>query len=259
MTPSEVKMTMANEDKATAEQSLAALIAPIARIMIENGVVLSDAIEILKTALVQSAMADNPDASASHVSLRTGVHRKDIKRIERRDPSPERAIAAARVLTRWQNDLNFSSNGTPRPLARGGEDGFDALVRSAKIDAAPATVLSLLIAAGNVNDENGTLHFIHAAVVPLERAEKLRAAVATLTPHLATTVGNISGDTPQMDQAVRYSHLSEGAVAELQELGAKLAKDMLQTMNKKANELQQAEEGSNLFVLGAFMHSKEHE
>ncbi|MEM9062125.1 MAG: DUF6502 family protein [Pseudomonadota bacterium] len=250
---------MADDDKATAEQSLAALIAPIARIMIENGVVLNDAIDMLKTALVQAAVSDDPGASASHVSLRTGVHRKDIKRMERRDPSPERAIAAARVLTRWQSDPTFSINGSPRPLARGGDDGFDALVRSAKIDAAPATVLSLLIAAGNVAEESGTLHFVHAAVVPLDRAEKLRAAVATLAPHLATTAENISGDTPQMDQAVRYSHLSEKAVAELQEMGAKLAKDMLQTMNKKANELQQAEEGSNLFVLGAFMHSKEHE
>lgn len=259
MTPSEEMTTMASDDKATAEQSLAALITPIARIMIENGVVLSDAIEILKTALVHVAMAEDPSASASHVSLRTGVHRKDIKRMERRDPSPERTIAAARVLTRWQNDPTFSDGGVPRPLVRGGDGGFDALVRLEKIDAAPATVLSLLIAGGNVNEESGTLHFVHAAVVPRDRAEKLRAAVATLTPHLATTAGNISGDTPQMDQAVRYSHLSEEAVAELQELGAKLAKEMIETVNKRANELQQSVEGSNLFVLGAFMHSKEHE
>jgi hypothetical protein len=252
-------MTMPSDDEATAEQSIAALIAPIARIMIENGVVLSDAVETLKSALVQVAMADAPDASASHVSLRTGVHRKDIKRLVQRDPAPERAIAAARVLTRWQNDPTFSTGGAPRPLARGGDDGFDALVRSAKIDAAPATVLSLLIDAGNVRKENGTLHFIHAAVVPVDRAERLRAAVATLAPHLATTAGNLSGDTPQLDQALRYSHLSDAAVARLQEEGAKLAKDMLETMNKKAHELQHAEEGSNLFVLGAFMHITERE
>ncbi|MEM9098646.1 MAG: DUF6502 family protein [Pseudomonadota bacterium] len=250
---------MASDDKASAEQSLAALIAPIARIMIDNGVVLNDAVEILKSAMVQAAMADDPGATASHVSLRTGVHRKDIKRMDRRDPSPQRAIAAARVLTRWQNDPTFSTEGTPRPLQRGGEDGFDALVRSAKIDAAPATVLSLLIAAGNVIEQDGVLSFVHAAVVPLDRPEKLRAAVATLAPHLATTAGNISGDTPQMDQAVRYSHLTEEAVAKLQEEGAKLAKHMLQTLNEKADEMQQAEEGSHLFVLGAFMHIKEHD
>ena len=259
MSPSKVKMIMASDDKATAEHSLAAIITPIARIMIENGIVLSDAVEILKMALVQVSLADDPNASASHISLRTGVHRKDIKRMERRDPSPERAIAAARVLTRWQNDPAFSTDGIPRSLVRGGDDGFDALVRASKIDAAPATVLSLLIAAGNVTQENGTLEFVHSAVVPQDRAEKLRAAVATLVPHLTTTAGNISGDAPQMDQAVRYSHLTKEAIAALQEEGAKLAKDMLQTINKKANDLQQAEEGSNLFVLGAFMHTKEHE
>lgn len=250
---------MASDNKATAEDSLSALIAPIAEIMLQNGVALNDAIEILKTALVEAALKEDPGASASHVSLRTGVHRKDIKRIERRDPSPEKAIAAARVLTRWQSDPAFSDGGAARSLVREGDGGFDALVKAAKIDAAPATVLSLLIAAGNVREDDGRLHFVHAAVVPVDRAEKLRAAVATLGPHLATTVGNLSVEGPQLDQAVRYSHLTDDALATLQDEGARLAKEMLRTMNEKAHHLQMEEEGSNLFVLGAYMHIKEHD
>ena len=95
-----MQRTMTGDDRQSADQALAALLAPLARLMLQHGVMLNDAVEILKDALVQAALADDAAASASHVSLRTGVHRKDVKRLERRDPAPpQRASAAARVMT----------------------------------------------------------------------------------------------------------------------------------------------------------------
>lgn len=247
---------MANDDKISAEQSLAAIMIPIARLMIENDIMLNDAVKLLKAALVETAFAKVPDASASHVSLMTGVHRKDTKRLERKDPMPERSSAAARVLTIWQNDPLFQDEDGPRDLSRDGEDGFDALVRSAKVDAAPATVLSLLRSTGNVEEHDGNIRLVSTVLVPVDSSEKLKTAVATLLPHLETTIGNVVGDKPQWDRALRYSHLSEAAARSLEEKGAKLALEMLQTLNAEAKKLQQEEEGSTLFVAGTFMHTK---
>ncbi len=243
-------------DKTLSEQMLLALLQPMARLMIENDISLAGAVELLKSALVAEAYAQTPDVSASHVSLMTGVHRKDIKRLEGANQPPSKASAAARVLTLWQNEPDYLEDGQPRMLTRQGDAGFDALVGLAKVDAAPATVLSVLLASGNIIEKDGLIRFETASMVPQDRDEKLRAAVATLVPHLDTTVGNLTGETQHWDQALRYSHLSKEAADELEKDANRMALDMLQALNKKANALQQKEEGMTLFVAGTYVNKK---
>ena len=247
---------MAGEDK-TEQQTLATLLAPLARLMVHYDINLPTAVELLKSALVQEAFAKDPEATVSHVSLITGVHRKDIKRLEKETVAPSRNSVAARVLGMWNADPAFQSQGQPRVLQRHGEGGFDALVRKAKVDAAPATLLSLLVEAGSVTEKDGDLTLVAGTLVPVDRREKLRAAAATLGPHLDTTIGNLTEEAPQFDQALRYSHLSQSAAEQLEKEAARLATDMLQTLNRMANSLQSEEEGQALFVAGAFIHSKE--
>lgn len=243
-----------NEDPS--EKLLLSLLRPLAKLMIDNDVGLSQAVELLKTALVAEAYAHAPEASVSHVSLMTGVHRKDIKRLETADHLPGKASAAARVLTLWQNDPNYVQDGQPRVLSRHGTDGFDALVGLAKVDAAPATVLSVLLTSGNVVEEDDLIRFVSAAMVPSDRQERMRAAVATLVPHLDTAIGNLTGQPAQWDQALRYSHLTQNAADELEADATRMALDMLQTLNRKANALQQTAEGQTRFVAGIYVNKK---
>ncbi|WP_120501870.1 DUF6502 family protein [Roseovarius sp. EL26] len=243
-------------DKTPSEQMLLALLQPMARLMINNGIGLAGAVELLKSALVAEAYAQAPEVSVSHVSLMTGVHRKDIKRLERGNQPPSKASAAARVLTLWQNEPGYLEDGQPRKLSRQGDAGFDALVGLAKVDAAPATLLSVLLASGNVTEEDGLICFVTASMVPHDRDEKMRAAVATVVPHLDTTVGNLTGETQHWDQALRYSHLSKEAADELEKDATRMALDMLQALNKKANALQHEENGMTLFVAGTYVNKK---
>ncbi len=243
-------------DKTPSEQMLLALLRPVARLMIDSDISLAGAAELLKSALVAEAYAQAPHASVSHVSLMTGVHRKDIKRLEDGKQQPNKASAAARVLTLWQNEPDYLEGGQPRALARQGDAGFDALVSLAKVDAAPATVLSVLLASGNIADDDGLLRFVTASMVPHDRDDKMRAAIATLAPHLDTTIGNLIGETRQWDQALRYSHLSQEAADELDADATRMALEMLQALNKKANALQQKEEGTTLFVAGTYVNKK---
>jgi len=235
---------------------LLALLQPVAKFMIDGGIGLAAAVELLKSALVAESYAQAPNASASHVSLMTGVHRKDIKRLEGVSQPLGKASAAARVLTLWQNDPKYLEGGRPRTLTRHGDSGFDALVGSAKVDAAPATVLSLLLSSGNVVEEGEVIRFVTASMVPHDREEKMRAAVATLVPHLETTIGNLIGETEHWDQALRHSHLSRRAADELEADATRMALEMLKTLNQKAIALQQKEEGDTLFVAGTFVNKK---
>jgi hypothetical protein len=247
---------MDETDKTPPEQILLALLRPIARLMVDSDVSLSGGVELLKSALVAEAYAQAPEVSASHVSLVTGVHRKDIKRLEGETEPPSKATAAARVLTLWQTDPDYLEDGQPCLLARQGDAGFDALVGMAKVDAAPATVLSVLLASGNVTEKDGLIQFVTASMVPHDRDEKMRAAISTLVPHLDTTVGNLTGETQHWDQALRYSHLSQEAADELEKDATRMALDMLQALNKKANTLQQKEAGETLFVAGTYVNKK---
>jgi hypothetical protein len=156
----------------------------------------------------------------------------------------------------WQNEPDYVEGGLPRVLARQGDVGFDALVSLAKVDAAPATVLSLLLASGNITEKDGLISFVTASMVPHGRDEKMRAAIATLVPHLDTTIGNLIGEAQHWDQALRYSHLSQEAADELEVDATRMALEMLQTLNKKANALQQKEEGTTLFVAGTYVNKK---
>lgn len=247
---------MEDRDTSPSEQVLLTLLRPIARLLIDSDIGLARAVEVMKAALVAEAYDQAPDVSVSQISLMTGVHRKDIKRLEQGDPTPGKASAAARVLTLWQTEPGYAENGRPRPLTRHGPGGFDALVALAKVDAAPATVLSLLIASGNVVEDGEDIRFVTASMVPQDRDEKMRAALATLVPHLDTTIGNLIGKTEHWDQALRYSHLSRAAADTLEADAARMALDMLQTLNEKANALQQQEEGDTLFVAGTYLNKK---
>lgn len=248
---------MLDPDKSPAEHLLLALLQPVARLMIDSDISLAAGVELLKTALVEEVYAQSADASVSQVSLMTGVHRKDIKRLENGGTVPSKASAAARVLTLWQNDPNYLKDGQPRVLQRNGEAGFDALVSLAKVDAAPATILALLRGSGNVTEEGNLIRFVTASVIPQDRDEKMRAAAATLVPHLDTTIGNLIGKTEHWDQVLRYSHLSREAADELEAEATRMASEMLQALNRMANDLQQENEGQTLFVAGTYVNKKE--
>lgn len=234
------------DETTAAHQTLGVLFAPLARLMVSQGVPLGDGVELLKSALIEAAQARAPGASASQHSLMTGVHRKDIKRLSQAGPQMQTLSAAARVLGLWQSDPDL-----PEGLSRA---EFDALVKRAKVDAAPATVLTLLEEAGNVVLADGHIRFVSAALVPAGMADRLAAASATLGPHLETTIGNLDGARPQWDQALRYSHLSAAAARELEVEAARLAREMLETLNARARDLQGGAEGDTLFVAGTFTH-----
>lgn len=255
---------MAEPSEHNLEATLDVLLAPIAQLMIRHGMTIGGATEMLKQALVRSV---GDDVSDSAVALKTGVHRKDVKRLRApADDAPTRARlnAAAAVLMRWSEDTAFQNRaGGPRKLTR--KDvrkvpGFDSLVRRAKVDTAPATVLTELIDAGVVQqDDEGGLTLLSTALVPADASSKLSALGATAGAHLAAATQNVlaDGDPPFFDRALRFSNVSAETAARLDSMAREGGETLLALLSSLAYDLKQDDILSTsprdaTFVFGAF-------
>ena len=130
--------------------------------MISHGVTLNAAVDALKRALYDSAsdiVSQQGKSTDSRISLLTGLHRKDVKRLKD-DPETlsRRKVmnANALAISIWMSAEAFLDDaGNPKILARIGNKhtvGFDNLMQEARIDLPPQTVLSALLEEGAVEE-----------------------------------------------------------------------------------------------------------
>lgn len=125
------------------------MLRPVARLCIRQAIKLNDLIEIFKHVLVEVAQEElqrsNHPYSDSKVTAMTGVHRKDVRRIERsggKFTPPQNAIA--KIMVQWQHDPNFTTkSGKPRVLSTEGKDSEFAKLCAA-VDGANLNAYTIL-------------------------------------------------------------------------------------------------------------------
>ncbi|WP_172332054.1 DUF6502 family protein [Mangrovicoccus sp. HB161399] len=242
------------------ETALAALLAPLAEAIVARGLPLGAVTEALKAALVAAAVkADGEAASDSRVSLRTGVHRKDVKRLRgEAGTKPPPVTAAAMAVSLWASGPGWQdADGSPRTLARA---EFDELAREARADMAPGTVLALLADQGAVETLPGGGYRLAArALVPQAGSPaQVAAYAATLAPHLSAATQNLTaapGAPRHFDRALRYSHLSDASLTRLDALAREGAQALLEALDREARVLQAGDApagGHGRFAFGAY-------
>jgi hypothetical protein len=101
---------------------------PLVKLMLAQNVPFQQAIGLLKQVYVDVAVAEldqaGKRASDSRVSLITGVHRKELKRLREAsqvDQDMPRSVSlGAQLVSRWTSDERFlDAEGRPRALRRG--------------------------------------------------------------------------------------------------------------------------------------------
>lgn len=130
-----------------------ALIRPIIRLALRNGVTYREFMDLCKNMYVDVAAEDygvhGRDTNTSRIALITGLNRKDIKKIRDRmasGDSPEETHAPdriARILTGWHQDPQFlDGKGMPLELPVEGEGpSFAELIRQYGGDIAVVTLV----------------------------------------------------------------------------------------------------------------------
>lgn len=235
--------------------SLRHLLRPLIRLLISRGIGYPYLADMLKGIFVQVAeesfrLPDKPQTD-SRISLLTGVHRKDVKRLrssgdEEYQPKASPPLSA-QLIAHWTGDPRYlDDQGRPRPLARlatsDSEHSFEALITSISKDIRPRAILDECLRQGIAElDAEDRVHLLTDAFVPKAgQDEKNYYFGHNLHDHMAAGVHNLlGGQPPLLERNVYYDRLSPESVAALQTLSREQGMQALQTINRAALERQE--------------------
>jgi hypothetical protein len=217
---------------AALKTALARLLAPLARLVVAQGVPYAVLDEMLRRAVVTHAHAAHPGLPehrrTSRVSVATGLNRREVTRLlapqpAEADAAPSRSPASM-VFAHWRSSPAYRTRaGAPRVLPRTGPaPSFESLAQAVTRDVHPRALLEELLrlnlAAHDV--ERDTVRLTHADFVPRGDAQRmLQWLGANVGDHLDGAVTNVVGPTPQhADQAVAAEGLRAESVAQVRPL-----------------------------------------
>jgi hypothetical protein len=229
------------------------LLRPLVRLLLARQLPFRFVSEVLKGVYVEMAEQEfgleGKRQTTSRLSLLTGIHRKDVKRLRSQGaPSyatPPTVSLGARLVAQWTTAAEFTDeSGNARPLRRlpdSPEDpSFDQLVASVSKDIRARSVLDEWNRIGIAElSPDGWVRLRVDAFVPAKGFdEKAHYFGRNLHDHMEAGVRNLQGDDPPaLERSVHYSQLSNESVEELRQLAEELGMQSLQTINRRAQEL----------------------
>ncbi len=234
--------------------ALSRLLRPLIKLLIAHGIGYATFCNLIKKLYVETAADDfvieGRKQSVSRISLLTGVHRKDVKRLQehaRHDyVAPNSISLGAQLVAKWTSlpkyqDQNARPLSLPRLIKDGGELSFEALVISVSKDIRSRVVLDEWLRLGIVHmDERDRVILNTNAFIPEKGFdEKAFYFGQNLHDHIAAGVSNMLGAAPAfLERSVYYNRLNVDAVAELNGLAKNKGMALLQELNRKAITLE---------------------
>ena len=225
------------------------MLRPLARLCIRSGVTFPVLADLLRTIFVAEAQRALPDARTrtdSRISLMTGVHRKEIRRLRGLSPEdqtvPEAVTLTSEVVARWLGTPGMTDlAGRPIPLPRvaaAGEPSFEMLVEAVTTDLRSRAVLDAWLDQGIAAlDPDGRVRLLPDAFVPRPgQANQLFYFGRNLHDHLAAAASNLLAveTAPFPDASVHYDGLSLDVAGRLEAVGREAAGRLLLDVNRAA-------------------------
>lgn len=237
--------------------ALRRLLRPLVHLLVARGITFPFLSGLLKQVYVDVADHDFPlegkTQSVSRISVLSGVHRKDVRRLlTEAEPDattikpPPAVSLAARLLSTWMAEARFlDAKGKPKPLARvatgSDEVGFETLVATvSRGDVRPRVVLDELLRIGVVEvDDQDCICLKAEALVPTGAFEELAYYFGrNLRDHIAASSHNIAGSQPpQPERALYHDQLSRASADRLRDLARTRGMDVLRELNNEAARL----------------------
>ncbi len=241
--------------------ALRRVLRPLIRLLLSYGIRFQTFCDLAKSIYIQIAeeefKLDNKAQTDSRISLLTGVHRRDVKRLRSESLAvsslPLQASLSAQLLAIWSGrDEYLDAQGAPLPLPRlaskGGEHSFEALVQSVSKDFRARVVLDEWLRQGIATlDEQDNVHLAADAFAsPQGIEEKSFYFGQNIHDHLAATVHNLSGATPPfLERCVYYNDLTADSVKEYERIARSAGMRAIHTVNRHAIELQKRDAGKS--------------
>lgn len=232
---------------------------PLVRLLLAQHVTYPYLANLLKSVFVDVAERDFPvegkRQTDSRISLLTGVHRKDVKRLREEGSSNEAAPATvslgAQLVARWLGLPEYlDKDGRPRPLPRLRGDGpdasFESLVSSVSKDIRARAVLDEWLRLGVAHTDQDDRVWLNVDAFVPEKGfdEKCYYFGRNIGDHVAAGAHNVLGGTPPfLERSVYYDNLRPESVEELEQMARDLGMQVLHTVNRQALVLQKRDSG----------------
>ena len=230
------------------------MLRPLVRLLVRRGVTFPVIADLLRGLYVDVAatdlLADPKARTDSRISLMTGVHRKEIRRLRSVDHpdqiEPAVVTVATQVIGRW---LAMGETGAPPALPRSAEGtalSFEGLVAAVTTDIRPRAMLDEWVGQGLVRlDDEDRVHLNVAAFVPDPGGEEQAFFLGrNLHDHLAAGTANVlaEGTPPFLDRSAHYDRVSPETARRIEEASREIAMRALQDINRLAMTMIEAEE-----------------
>lgn len=262
--------------------ALRKILRPVVRLMLHFQVSYPFLINLLKSMYVEVADRENAldekRQSDSRITLLTGVHRKDVKRLRSQEMAttsvPRSISVGAQCIAYWLGLEQYrGSDGLPLPLplrtpsTLPGQVCFDDLVeRVCRQDIRPRVLLDEWIRLGIAHQDDLDRVVLNTGAFTPDKGvdEKLFFFGKNIQDHINAGTHNIMGKQPAFfDRSVYYDKLSAESLLELHDLAAQLGMTALVEMNRRALLLQQADNHKELAIyrmnFGVFHYNNRHE
>lgn len=246
---------------------------PLARLLLAKGVSYPQLAELMKAVFVEAAAKEFRIAGKaqtdSRISLLSGVHRKDVRRLRASPPDGGSVTArsvslGAQLVAAWTGLRRFrDKQGRPLPLPRlasqGGGISFESLVERVSKDIRSRVVLDELVRLGvvHMDGQDRAVLNVQAFVPRAGFDEKLHYFGHNLRDHAAAATHNVLGaGEPFLERSVHYDALSEESIRELAALSEKSGMEAVQGLNRRAIELEERDAaratGKHRFTFGIY-------
>ncbi|KZZ45095.1 hypothetical protein A3759_10835 [Thalassolituus sp. HI0120] len=239
------------------------ILRPLVHLLLRYQVTFPVLMPILKQLYVDVAEQDFPidgkKQTESRLSLLTGIHRKDVKRLRQQAAEhievPVSVSLGGQMVAYWLSTPGYQKKGKPQPLLRQsqtpGDISFETLVETVgRQDIRPRAVLDEWLRLGVVrvvgtSDRDDHIELCNEAFIPRDgEDEKLFYFGRNLSDHIKTGSHNlISNNNPWLERSVYYGSLSAEAVEELHQFYREQSMELLKKVNEKARELKQTSPG----------------
>jgi hypothetical protein len=225
----------AEDDERCTLDAAAAVLEPLAALMLARGVRYASAQELLKTAFVRAGArafaARGKPPSVSTLSVATGLRRREVQRVLTDKSAPDTApkvSLAAQVRARWISDPDFlDAHGQPRRLPRtapGGQPSFASLAARISKDVHPRPLLDELLRIGAAEEDGAHVTLCGRLSTP-DRSwhELVNVGGRNVADHLSAVLVNLLNQPrPLFEQAL----FADGLTRQSAQRGADLAREM---------------------------------
>jgi len=228
---------------------------PFVHLLMRTGLPFPQLAELLKEVYIDVAdkefHLDDKKQTQTRLSFLTGVHRKDVKRlqnIKNDSDEPENISVGVKLVSKWVKETRFlDDDGKPLllPLKDKEKPSFEELVKTiCKQDIRSRVVLDEWLNLGIVKFNGDRVQLSTEAYIPKEsQNEKAFFLGQNIADHLSASSQNLLNDSPEFfERCVYYDDLSHESIAELNQMVIEHGMDLLKKLNDRASQLKQIDE-----------------